>query len=69
VTEQPNTQTPEVPVQDPNYSHVGDTSSEGGKTYSVLNRKDNSAKIRGQSKGNSGTGQSGEEYSLLDQEV
>jgi hypothetical protein len=66
VTEQPNTQTPEVPVQDPNYSHVGDTSSEGGNTYSVLNRKDDRG---GKSRGKIGPKQNGGEYSSLEQKV
>jgi hypothetical protein len=66
VTEQPNTQTPKVPVQDPNYSHVGDTSSEEGKTYSVLDRKDDRG---GKSRGKIGPKQNGGEYSSLEQKV
>jgi hypothetical protein len=53
-------------VQDPNYSHVGDTSSDGGKTYSVLNRKDDRG---GKSRGKIGPKQNGGEYSSLEQKV
>jgi hypothetical protein len=65
LTKQPKSQTPIVPVQDPNYSPLGegrrDTASDGGNVYYILSRDNGRAESRREP--------SGEDYGQLGQKV